>query len=196
MENSELIKFLQLLAKAESEKPKLDDGLINKVIEKVLSEYRPRVAIGKDGQLVISLIQRSRIISYLGELGLDENERELYLNEGMQRMLKALVEMVFEGREPMDDLEKKIFEALNVPDLRVKAKLKKAYTLPVVDAIEVHPARISVGREELGYYLLKIEHLKDKKPVAINFIMTRGDLMKLYNAIREVLSDGHTTQGN
>ncbi|AFL95271.1 hypothetical protein CL1_1068 [Thermococcus cleftensis] len=195
MENSELIKILQLLAKAESEKPKLDDELINKVIEKVLSEYRPRVAVGRDGQLTIS-IPGNNVLSSLKELGLDTNEQKRYLNAAMKKTLKVLGEMVFNEKEPESEIEKKIFETLNVPDLRVKAKLKRAYTLPVVDAIEVHPAEISVDGAELKYYLLKIEHLKDKKPVAINFIMTRGDLMKLHNAIGEVLSDGDVTQGN
>ncbi|AIU69262.1 MULTISPECIES: hypothetical protein [Thermococcaceae] len=195
MENSELIKILQLLAKAESEKPKLDDDLINKVIEKVLSDYRPKVALGKDGQLTISL-PGNNVLSTLKEMGLDTNEQKRYLNAAMKKTLKILGEMVFNEKEPENEIEKKISETFNVPDLRVKAKLKRAYTLPVIDNIEVHPAEINVDGAELKYYLLKIEHLKDKKPVAINLIMTKGDLMKLYNAIGEVLSDGDVAQGN
>ena len=195
MENSELIKILQLLAKAEIEKPKLDDELINKVIEKVLSEYRPRVAVGRDGQLTIS-IPGSNVLSSLKELGLDTNEQKRYLNAVMKKTLKVLGEMVFNEKEPESEIEKKIFETLNVPYLRVKVKLKRAYILPVVDAIELHPAEISVDGEELQYYLLKIEHLKDKKPVTLNFILTKADLVNLYKAIEEVLSNGDVTQGN
>jgi len=195
MENSELIKILQLLAKAESEKPKLNDELINKAVEMILSDHKLKIAVGKNGQLMIAL-SREEILPSLETLGIEKKELKSYLNAAMKRILDSLVEMVFNEKEPEEELEEKIFEKFNVPYLRVKAKLKDTYTLPVVDAIEVHPAEISVDGVELKYYLLKIEHLKDKKPVVINFIMTRGDLMKLYNTIGEVLSDGDVAQGN
>ena len=195
MENSELIRILKLLSKAETEKPKLNEELINKVIEKVLLEYKPRIAVGGDGQLMISL-HSSEVLPSLGTLDIGTNERKPYLKEAMQRILKVLGEMVFNETEPESEIEKKIFEKLNVPELRVKAKLKKVHTLPVVDVIEVHPVTIELDGVELKYYLLKIEHLKGKKPVTINFIMTRGDLMKLHSAIGEVLNDGNVTQGN
>ncbi|HIH72068.1 MAG: Uncharacterized protein XD43_0534 [Thermococcales archaeon 44_46] len=194
MENNELINILQLLAKVEGEKPKLDDELINKVIEKIL-EYKLKVAVSGDGHLMISNPD-SEVLPVLEALGIGAEEQELYLDEAMQRILKALGKMVFSETEPGDDIEKKIFEKFNVPELRVKVKLKRVYTLPIVDVIEFHPARMNVDGRELKYYLLRIEHLEDKgkKPTVLNFVMTRKDLEKLHSAIEEVLSSGDVDQ--
>ncbi|WP_456444107.1 hypothetical protein [Thermococcus sp.] len=195
MENNELIKILQLLAKTDSEKQELDDELLNKAVEKVLSDHKLKIAVGKNGQLMIAL-SREKVLPSLEMLGIEKKELKSYLDAVMKRILDSLVEMIFNEKEPEGELEEKIFKKFNVPYLRVKAKLKEIYTSPVVDVVEVHPAEISIDGEELQYYLIKIEHLKDKKPVTLNFILTKADLVNLYKAIEEVLSDGDVTQGN
>ncbi|ASJ10837.1 hypothetical protein A3L12_05740 [Thermococcus sp. P6] len=186
MADSDLIKLLQKLV--EYEETPTDESKVSGVIEKILSLTNLKAIVSGEGEVGLS-VSTGEIRPYLRELGIPPDQEKKYVNLATKRILGTLGELIFNEKQPENEFEKKVFEKFNVPDMRTKAKLKREYSIPVVDGINLYRATLNID-EPLEYYLLKIEHMRSKKPNTVNFIITKNDLKKFREILNEVLKDG------